>query len=118
RPNSKKRTIYGRTSRSPYSLLTLFDYPDPNITSEQREVTNVPLQGLFFMNSDLIQRLADALLTRLGPEGASDQESSGRIERAYQLLFQREPSRAEIQRGLEFLKKAGALFQSAAADSK
>ena len=48
RPASKKRTIYGRAARSPYSLLTLFDYPDPNITSEQREVTNVPLQGLFF----------------------------------------------------------------------
>ena len=69
RPTNKKRTIYGRAARSPYSLLTLFDYPDPNITSEQREVTNVPLQGLFFMNSDLIQRQADALLARLGPEG-------------------------------------------------
>src|SRR5207247_1645959 len=43
RANNKKRTIYGRATRSPYSLLTLFDYPDPNITSEQREVTNVPL---------------------------------------------------------------------------
>ena len=71
RPISKKRTIYGRAARSPYSLLTLFDYPDPTITSEQREVTNVPLQGLFFLNSDLIQRQADALLARLGPESAT-----------------------------------------------
>ena len=68
RANSKRRTIYGRAARSPYGLLTLFDYPDPNITSDQREVTNVPLQGLFFLNSDLIQRQADALLGRLGPE--------------------------------------------------
>jgi hypothetical protein len=116
RANSKKRTIYGRAARSPYSLLTLFDYPDPNITSEQREVTNVPLQGLFFMNSDLIQRQADALLAHLGPEGASDEESTARIQRAYRLLFQREPTQVEVQRGLEFLKKATALFQNTAAD--
>src|SRR5215471_11127243 len=116
RANSKKRTIYGRAARSPYSLLTLFDYPDPNITSEQREVTNVPLQGLFFMNSDLIQRQADALLTRLGPDGASDEESTARIQRAYRLLFQRQPTQVEVQRGLEFLKKATALYQNAAAD--
>jgi hypothetical protein len=118
RPNSKKRTIYGRVGRSPYGLLTLFDYPDPNITSEQREVTNVPLQGLFFMNSDLIQREADALLTRLGPEGAGEQDPAARIERAYGLLFQRKPSPAEVQRGLEFLKKADAGFKSAAADAQ
>jgi len=76
--NMKKRTIYGRAARSPYSLLTLFDYPDPNITSEQREVTNVPLQGLFFMNSDLIQRTADALLARLGTQGAGSDDDAGR----------------------------------------
>ena len=109
RPASKKRTIYGRVTRSPYGLLTLFDYPDPNITSEQREVTNVPLQGLFFMNSDLIQREAEALLARLGPEGPTEEESVGRIQRAYRFLFQREASQAEVQRGLEFLKKADAV---------
>ena len=113
RPGNKKRTIYGRASRSPYSLLTLFDYPDPNITSEQREVTNVPLQGLFFMNSDLIQRQAAALLARLGPEGAGE---SARIQRAYRILFQREPTQQEVQRGLEFLKKAEVLFEKAAAE--
>ncbi len=112
RPANKKRTIYGRASRSPYSLLTLFDYPDPNITSEQREVTNVPLQGLFFMNSDLIQRQAAALLARLGAE----QDSAARIQRAYRILFQREPTQQEVQRGLEFLKKAEVLFEKAAAE--
>jgi hypothetical protein len=112
RATAKKRTIYGRASRSPYSLLTLFDYPDPNITSEQREVTNVPLQGLFFMNSDLIQRQAEALLSRLGPEEA---DSTARIQRAYKILFQREPSQMELRRGLDFLKKADDLFKKAAA---
>jgi Protein of unknown function (DUF1549)/Protein of unknown function (DUF1553)/Planctomycete cytochrome C len=113
RANTKKRTIYGRAARSPYSLLTLFDYPDPNITSEQREVTNVPLQGLFFMNSDLMQRQADALLGRLGPQGSSE-DSAGRIRRAYRILFQREATDNEVRRGLEFLKNAEVLFEAAA----
>lgn len=116
RANNKKRTIYGRAARSPYNLLTLFDYPDPNITSEQREVTNVPLQNLFFMNSDLVQRQADALLARLGPEGSSEQESTARIQRAYRILFQREATPSEVQRGLQFLTKADALFKAAAAE--
>ena len=98
---SKKRTIYGRATRSPYSLLTLFDYPDPNITSEQREVTNVPLQGLFFLNSDLIQRQADALVARLG----SDEDAAGKIRRAYRIVYQREPTQKELERGQEFLKQ-------------
>src|SRR5438874_5842932 len=112
RANNKKRTIHGRAARSPYSLLTLFDYPDPNITSEQREVTNVPLQGLFFMNSDLIQREADSLLARLGPEG----EPEARIQRAYKILYQREASPKEVERGMAFLKKADELFKAAAAE--
>ena len=111
RADSKKRTIYGRAARSPYSLLTLFDYPDPNITSEQREVTNVPLQGLFFLNSDLMQRQADALLGRLGP----DPDEAARIRRAYRILFQRDANEKEVRRGLDFLKQSGELFAGAAA---
>ena len=76
----------------------------------------MPLQGLFFLNSDLIQRQAAALLTRLGPESASGEDSAARIQRAYGLLFQRQPTQQEIQRGLEFLKKAEILYRSAAAE--
>jgi len=109
-PNFKKRTVYARAARTPDGLLTLFDYPDPNITSEQRSVTNVPLQGLFFMNSDLVARQAEALVARLGPEGATEEERIGRIQRAYRILFAREATQAEVQRGLEFLKKAEILY--------
>ena len=55
----------GRAARTPDNLLTLFDYPDPNITSEQRIVTNVPLQGLFFLNSEMITAQSTLLAKRL-----------------------------------------------------
>ena len=109
-PDSKKRTFYARAARTPDGLLTLFDYPDPNITSEQRSVTNVPLQGLFFMNSDLINRQADALAARVAQGGGTDEE---KIQRAYRTVFQRAATAAEVQRGLQFLSKAKALYEQA-----
>ncbi len=108
RADNKKRTLYARASRSPDDFLALFDYPDPNITNDQREVTNVPTQGLFFMNSPLVARQAEALVARLGPEGETD--AVARIERAYRTLFQRDPSTAEVERGLAFLERAKAEF--------
>jgi hypothetical protein len=68
------------------------------------------------MNSDLMQRQADALVARLGPEGSSEQDRTGRIQRAYRILFQREATQKEIERGLAFLAKANSLFATAAAE--
>ena len=65
-----RRTVYGFVSRRKLDpMLALFDFPNPNSTSEQRMVTNVPLQGLFFMNSDS----GGAAVAQLWPaaEGAS-----------------------------------------------
>jgi hypothetical protein len=59
-PLGKRRTIYGSVSR--YKLdefLQLFDFPSPSQTAEQRFSTNVPLQRLFFMNSDFMQQHAE-----------------------------------------------------------
>jgi mono/diheme cytochrome c family protein len=112
-PNFKKRTFYARASRTPDGLLTLFDYPDPNITSEQRSVTNVPLQGLFFMNSELVNAEANALAARLMQEGSSDED---RIQRAYRTVFERPATEAEVQRGLQFLSNADVLFKRAQAE--
>ena len=44
---NKRRAVYGFVSRRKLdSMLALFDFPNPNNTSEQRVVTNVPLQRL------------------------------------------------------------------------
>ena len=59
-PLGDRRTVYGKVSR--YKLdefLQLFDFPSPSQTAEQRFSTNVPLQRLFFMNSDFIQQHAE-----------------------------------------------------------
>jgi cytochrome c553 len=99
-PLAKRRTVYGKISR--YKLdqyLQLFDFPAANISAEKRFTTNVPLQRLFFMNSDFMQQYAEVLATRVGDQP----DARARITKAYRLIFGRDPVEAEIAAGLEYL---------------
>jgi len=100
-PSYNRRTVYGRVSR--YRLddyLSLFDFPSPNLSSERRFTTNVPLQRLFFMNSDFMQQQGELLARRL----ESETDSTARIQKAYRLLFGRAASEAEVRAGLDYLR--------------
>lgn len=104
--NNKKRTVYARIPRNgPAGVLGLFDFPDPTISGDQRSVTNVPLQGLFLLNSDLVSTQAARLAERVNAGTTNDRD---RIVNAYRLLFGRPASDSEIQRGLRFLDAARA----------
>jgi hypothetical protein len=97
-----RRTLYATVSRSkPDRTLAMFDFPDPNATSEQRTVTVGPLQRLYFMNSKFVAAQSKALAERVTREGGDDRT---RIARAYELLFGRPVTSAEIDAGLEYLK--------------
>ena len=96
-----RRTVYGFVSRRKLDpMLQLFDFPNPNSTSEQRLATNVPLQRLYFMNSGAVAREAQALAGRVS--GAGDRD---KIRTAYRTLFGRLPSDAETRLGLDFLRE-------------
>ena len=100
-PLGKRRTIYGKVSR--YQLdefLQLFDFPSPSQTAEQRFSTNVPLQRLFFMNSDFMQQHAEKLAERV----ADEPDDAARIEKVYRKLFGRVPTADEMKAGREFLQ--------------
>jgi hypothetical protein len=104
--NNKKRTVYARIPRSgPSGVLGLFDFPDPSVSGDQRSVTNVPLQGLFLLNNDLMLRQAERFAERVSAGTADDRE---RITKAYRLLYGRSATETEIQRGLRFLDAAKA----------
>ena len=99
-----RRTLYGSISRArPDVFLRLFDYPDPNETSEQRIDTNVPIQELFFLNSDFVRKQSEFLIERL--RGAGSEQD--KIKETYQILFNRLPGRDEISKGSGFLKGDG-----------
>jgi len=100
-PQSTRRTLYGKVSR--YKLddfLQLFDFPSPNISAEQRYATNVPLQRLFFMNSDFVQQQAELLVRRLESEPTVE----ARIQKAYHLVLGRAATLEEVRLGLEYLR--------------
>ncbi len=97
-----RRAIYATVSRSkPDRTMAVFDFPDPNSTSEQRMITVGPMQRLFFMNSAFIAQESKAFAARIGQEAGDDR---ARISRAYQILFDRPATAEEIRLGLEFLE--------------
>jgi hypothetical protein len=112
-PANRRRTVYSRIRRSIYvctsgtggldRTLQLFDFPDPAISGDQRIDTNVPLQGLFFLNSEMVMSHAQLLAKRLAADGPDD---TARIHKAYRLLYGRPPKDAELKLGLEFLQSA------------
>ncbi len=98
---NQRRSVYGFVSRrKPDAVMSLFDFPNPNSTSEQRVVTNVPLQRLFLMNSAFLEAQAAALAKRLTGEDGE------RVKQAYRLLYGRAPDAQEAQLGVAFVKKS------------
>ncbi len=96
-----RRTVYCKVSRYRLSnFLQVFDFPNPSFTAEQRFSTTVPLQRLFFMNSSFVYHQAELLAKRVYAAG----DDRARIEKAYELLFDRAPNKAELQAGLDFVR--------------
>jgi mono/diheme cytochrome c family protein len=99
-PSFNRRTVYGKVSR--YKLddyLQLFDFPSPNLSAERRFTTTVPLQRLFFMNSDFMQQQGELIARRV----ANEPDNTARVQKAYRLIFGRSASDAEVKAGLAFL---------------
>jgi mono/diheme cytochrome c family protein len=99
-----RRTLYGAVSRHNLDpLLRLFDFPDPNLTSDRRPVTSVPLQQLFVLNSEFMARQAQALAARLTADPETD---AARIHRAFLLVYGRPARESEVRLGMRFLAAA------------
>ncbi|MCI0685345.1 MAG: PSD1 and planctomycete cytochrome C domain-containing protein [Gemmataceae bacterium] len=100
-PDNRRRTLYGSVSRHELNpLLRLFDFPDPNITADERTVTTVPLQQLYVLNSEFLIGNAKALAARLATAEADDAD---RIRAAFVLLYGRPATPREVAIGLEYV---------------
>ncbi|MEZ5355172.1 MAG: PSD1 and planctomycete cytochrome C domain-containing protein [Bryobacteraceae bacterium] len=99
-PDCRRRTVYGRVSRFRLNpTLELFDFPSPAISAEKRNVTQVPLQRLYFLNNEFLSRQSEALAGRL--ENSRDPAGE-----AYRLVFARAPLAQERQLAEDFLREA------------
>ncbi len=99
---NRRRTVYAQVHRREVSKeLLMHDFPDPGLHSPQRTPTSTPLQGLYALNSPFITAQAQHLAERLHREHPNSFEA--RIERAYQLLFNRSPQENELALARDFL---------------
>jgi cytochrome c553 len=97
-----RRTLYGTIHRREMStMLLMHDFPDPTAHSPKRITTTTTLQGLYALNGPMLLDNAAALSERLAREFPEDDPA--RITRAYQLLFNREPTARESEIALGFL---------------
>jgi hypothetical protein len=112
--DNHRRTVYGYIGRTKLDpMLALFDFPNPNNTSDERMVTVGPLQRLWFMNNDFVASQTRSLVDRLNDDrGLTDEQKIGK---AYRLLFERAPTPAEVSLGLQFLKESQSWQQYAQA---
>ncbi len=100
-PAHFRRTIYSFVSRfEPNPTGTLFDVPEPNVTSEQRTQTTIPQQQLFALNSPFIMAMAKAFAERVGREAVDDE---GRVRLAWRLAYGRSPKADEVAAAMEYL---------------
>jgi hypothetical protein len=99
-PLADRRTVYGRVSRVKLDeFLQLFDFPSASQSAEKRFATNVPLQRLFFMNSDFMQQHAEKLAERV----ITLPTNEARIQKTYRLIFGRAATPAEVAAGVAYL---------------
>ncbi len=91
--------------------LAVFDFAEPGFVNGHRDVTNVPEQALYMLNSPTLatgaQKLAERVLAAY-PAGADRDESANlaqRVQFAYGLMFSRAPSEAERQAAFSFFSK-------------
>jgi hypothetical protein len=97
------RTVYLPVLRDLLpEIYKTFDFPEPTQIQGQREVTTVPGQALFFLNSRLAVSTAQDTAARLLGE-ATLRTDDARIARAYSLLLSREPSTEELSEARTFL---------------
>jgi hypothetical protein len=103
--DNHRRTVYCTVSRTETDrTMTLFDFPDPNSTSTMRATTVGPMQRLYFLNSGFVMGQAKALAERLAREAGDD--SRARIQRVYELVYGRLPTKSEVAIGLEYVRQS------------
>src|SRR5256714_451652 len=101
---ANRRSVYVFVKRNlRYPMFETFDFPDTHEPCPRRNATVTPTQPLALMNDELVLEWSRELASRvLNDSGLSAKQQ---IERAFRIVFSREPKAEESQAILEFLDK-------------
>ena len=98
--DSRRRSVYLMTQRiQRHPFLALFDGPDTNASTSQRETSTVPTQALYFLNDPFFHARSEALAKRLLSLAAED-----RVAAAHRICFQRAATEQERTQAGRFLE--------------
>jgi hypothetical protein len=75
--NPDRRTIYGKSAATSSTTSCSCSIFRLNLSAEKRFTTSVPLQRLFFMNSDFMQQQAERLAKKI----VNEPDNPARIRR-------------------------------------
>ncbi len=102
------RTVYVPVVRNFLpDMFETFDFPEPSETKGVRDVTTVPTQALFMMNSKFaIEQSKHAAEKLLSVESSTP---AARVTRAYREVLGRAPTTSELAKSLEFVKASDAV---------
>ena len=103
-----ERTIYLPIIRhaaqpGPAELRNVFDFAQPSQFTGKRDVTAVPTQALFLMNSPIVKKHAVALSSRI----SSEPDTSKRLELLWLTLLNRPIDETEKRESQSFLAELG-----------
>ncbi|MHC4879116.1 MAG: PSD1 and planctomycete cytochrome C domain-containing protein [Planctomycetota bacterium] len=97
-----RRSVYLHQKRDGMPpMQNLFDGPDAVAACSRRQVSTVPLQPLFLLNSNFMSDRSAKLAARIAADASSDEQ---RVRRIFSLLLSREPGRDELDRSIAFLR--------------
>jgi hypothetical protein len=112
--DSRHRSIYLPQPRGKRpELFELFDAPDPKLVAGQREVTTVPPQSLYLLNSPYVLEQARSAADRLLAEPLADDPA--RIDRAFQLALGRPATPSDLTAVRGFFERFTAAESESAA---
>ena len=97
-----RRSIYVKVRRkTPLTVLETFDEPVMQPNCEQRTRTTVAPQSLMMMNDTFVLEAARSLASRLKKDLPAD--TRAQVVSAWNILFNRTPQDADIQRALAYI---------------
>ncbi|MGE5193744.1 MAG: DUF1553 domain-containing protein, partial [Deltaproteobacteria bacterium] len=101
---------------SPYPAMTVFDFPDANVTCTRRNRSNTPLQSLTLANDQQFVEIAQGLAVRVLKTKLAD--DAARLRHAFRVCLAREPKPAEAQRLAKLLAQQRSEFAANLKDAE
>jgi hypothetical protein len=100
-----RRSVYVQVRRTrPLADLDVFDWAVPEPNCELRKTSTVTPQALMLLNNETITKHAQQFAKRLIKDAKTPELQ---VKRAWQLVYQAEPTSKELSDALAFLKEVG-----------